>query len=227
MVRIEGQRGIVTIAFVGAVATAGDTSAPGLHGRGIPKRREIPVVVAQIANRIQNLAAGNGPLVINDSPGVSRPTAELLCVGVDCSVDQLMHVNVNCRAEETGPSRIVIPNGRRARVFIDSGNQFMVARLVDFQLGGDSARRTNVIYIDLVGPELVLEKAVPLKDPVLVALHEAGASLDVEPLVLFLDLLQAASSGDGDIPTPGLLPDPVMLFLEPIDSQRYRQIQLG
>ena len=73
----------------------------------------------------------------------------------------------------------------------------------------------------------MLEKVVPLEDPVLVAVHEACAGLDVELRVFLLDLLQLSRGIDSDVPASGLLADRFMIFLHAVDAQGHRDVETG
>src|SRR5215470_6299402 len=70
---IERKRGVVAVAFVRAETAIGDHFPAAFHGGRIPETREIPVIVAQIGDRIQNLAARNRPLIIDNRACGSGP----------------------------------------------------------------------------------------------------------------------------------------------------------
>src|SRR5438045_4731330 len=90
--RIEGKRRIVAVALVGAKTTIGDALAPCIHCRRVPEFGKIPVVVAEIRDRVQDLATRYGALIVNDRACGARPALKLGTSLESSPCDQLVHV---------------------------------------------------------------------------------------------------------------------------------------
>src|SRR5258706_247092 len=68
---------------------------------------------------------------------------------------------------------------------------------------------------------------VPVKNCVLIRIHEAGASLHVELRIRFLDRLQLACGIDCDVPGTWLLTNLFMRRLNTVDPERNSHVQFG
>src|SRR5204863_9505582 len=77
MCRIERQGRIVAVALMRAETAIGHAFTTRFHGRRIPQLRKIPIVRAQVRDGIENLAARDGTLIVNDGAGAARPALKL------------------------------------------------------------------------------------------------------------------------------------------------------
>src|SRR5262252_5387107 len=116
---IEWKRRIVAVAFVSAETSIGDALAAAVHCRGVPQFREIPIVVAKVCNRIQDFAAGYGTFVVDHGSGGTRPALKLRPTFKRRLRDQIVHVDIDCRFEETGIAAVIVLDGCVSRVFAD------------------------------------------------------------------------------------------------------------
>ena len=91
-----------------AKAAVSDTVTPGVHCGRVPEFREIPVIVAQIRDRIQDLAARHRAFIVDDCTRAPGPTLELRTSFESCLRDQLVHVDVDCRLEKTCVAPVVV-----------------------------------------------------------------------------------------------------------------------
>src|SRR5216117_1841827 len=104
--------------------------------------------------------------------------------------------------------------------------ELVISGFIDDQLLRAGRRWPDIVDIYFVRLQFVLQKVVPLEDPVLVAVHEAGAGLYIEPRVLFLDGLKLACGVDDDVPASRLLTDRVEVFLQAVDAKGDRHVQV-
>ena len=116
---IERKRRVVAVAFVRAEAAIGDFFAAGIHLRGIPELLKVPVVVAQIADAVQDLAARNRAFVVDDGAGGSGPALQLRPAFQRGLRDQFVHVDVDCGFEESGVAGVVVLDRGMPRIFAD------------------------------------------------------------------------------------------------------------
>src|SRR5262249_13879877 len=121
--------------------------------------------------------------------------------------------------------RVVVLDRRMSGIFADQMRESVVTILIDDELFGPSRWRPDVIEVDLVRLQIVLQEVVPIEDPLLIAVHEAGAGLDIELRVLFLDLLKLARGVDDSVPAPGLLTNRFVVFLHTVDAERDGDVQ--
>src|SRR5437879_11864892 len=91
--------------------------------------------------------------------------------------------------------------------------ELVISGFIDDQLLRAGRRWPDIVDIHFVRLQFVLQKVVPLEDAVLVAVHEAGAGLYIEPRVLFLDGLKIACGVDADVPASRLPQDRTVVFL--------------
>src|SRR5262249_9008187 len=103
--------------------------------------------------------------------------------------------------------------------------ELVISGFIDDQLLRAGRRWTDIVDIYFVRLQIVLQKVVPLEDPVLVAVYEAGAGLYIQPRVLFLDGLELAGGVDDDVPASRLLTDRVVVFLQAVDAEGDRHVQ--
>src|SRR5205809_1069630 len=103
--------------------------------------------------------------------------------------------------------------------------ELVISGFIDDQLLRARRRWSDIVDIYFVRLQFVLQKVVPLEDPVLVAVHEAGAGLYIEPRVLFLDGLKLACGVDDDVPASRLLTNRVVVFLQAVDAKGDRHVQ--
>src|SRR5262245_17438379 len=59
----------------------------------------------------------------------------------------------------------------------------------------------------------------------MVAVHEAGASLDIESGIFLLDRLKLSRGVDGDIPASRLLTDLFLIFFQAVDAEGNRHVE--
>ena len=226
VLRVERERRVIAVRLVRAEAPGLSFLAPLLHGGREPEFLEVPIVIAQIADRVEVLARGDGALVVDDPArraGVAGHLRLLLLLGAR---DQAVHVDVDGGLEETGVASVIVLDRRVARIGIDHVREFGVAPVVDVEFLGVGRGRADVVEVDFVGAQVILEKIVPFEDGVLIRVHEAGAGLDVEARVLALDRLQLARGVDGDVPRAGLLADLLVLVFEAVDAEGDRHVQV-
>src|SRR5437868_29911 len=77
VLRVEGQAGVVAVRLVRAEAAVGGLLAPGLHRLRVPERLEVPAVFAQVSDRLEVLARGDRPLIVDDCARRARVAGEL------------------------------------------------------------------------------------------------------------------------------------------------------
>src|SRR6266705_1332234 len=104
--------------------------------------------------------------------------------------------------------------------------ELVISGFIDDQLLRAGRRWPDIVDIHFVRLQFVLQKGVPLEDAVLVAVHEAGAGLYIEPRVMFLDGLKLACGVDDDVPASRLLTDRVVVFLQAVDAKGDRHVQV-
>src|SRR5262245_16717766 len=225
--RVERQRRVVAVRFVRTIAALFDLRAAGLQFGRIPQRPEIPIVIAQVSDRVEVFAAGHRALVVNHAAGRSGEAAQLGLVSLLGAGDQLVHVDVNGGLEIPAFALVMVFDHAAPRIFVDHRRKPAVARQVDVQLFGPRRRRADVVDVDLVGFEFVAQEVVPLEDPVLIRVHKAGAGLNVEPGGFALDRLELARRVNGLVPTPGLAANLLVLFLQTVDAERDGDVEPG
>ena len=99
--------------------------------------------------------------------------------------------------------------------------------MIDIELDGIGRWRSNIIKVHLVQASSRTSEVVPLKNRVLVGIHEARAGLTSIAGTPSFDRLKFASSIESRCPRNRALTDLLMLILESIDTQGHRHIKIG
>ena len=107
--------------------------APFLHGGRQPELLEVPIEVSEIGDRGEVLARRHSSLVVNNSTCRARVAFHLRFLRFLCLRDQVVHVNIDGRLEETGIATIVIFDRRMTRVVVNHARQLLVAGVIDVE----------------------------------------------------------------------------------------------
>src|SRR5215510_5872197 len=225
--RVERQRRVVAVRFVRAIAALFDLRAAGGELGRIPERPEIPIVIAQVADRVEVLATRHRAFVVDHAAGRPGEAAQLGLVALFGAGDQLMHVDVHGGLEIPAFALVMVFDHAAPRVFVDHRRKSAVARQVDVQLFAPRRGRADVVEVDLVGFEFVAQEVVPLEDAILVRVHKAGAGLNVEPGDFALDRLKLAGGVNGLVPTPDLAANLLVLFFQAVHAESDGDVEIG
>ena len=104
-----------------------------LHRRRQPELLEIPVEVAQVADRREVLAGRNSAFVVDHAAGSSRVTLHLRRLRFLRLRDQTVHVDIDRRLEEAGIAAVVVLDRGVTRIVVDHLRQLGVARMIDIE----------------------------------------------------------------------------------------------
>lgn len=155
-------------------------------------------------------------------PAKHRSWAFFLFLGFG---DEFVHVDVHGSLEGAIRPAVHVLGLSAARIFKDHLGQPPVTLKINVEFFGAGRRRTDVVDVDFVRPEVVLEKVIPLEQPVLVRVHHARAGLYVEPRQAFLQFLELPCRVNGPRPTARFLPNPVVVGFESVKAQRHGDVK--
>src|SRR5262249_26777671 len=225
--RVERQRRVIAVRFVRAIAALLNLRAAGVQFGRIPQRPEIPVIIAQVADRVEVLAARHRAFVVYHSACRSGEAAQLGLVSLFGAGDKLVHVDVHGGLEISTLALVMVFDHAAPRIIVDHRRKSAVALQVDVQLFGPCRRRADVVDVDLVGFEFVTQEVVPIEDASLVRIHKAGAGLNVEPGDFALDRLKSARRINGLIPASDLAANLLVLFFQAVNAERDGDVEPG
>src|SRR5688500_15210535 len=99
-----------------AEAPISDDVAASFHLRGVPKAAEVPIVIAKVVHALENFATRHGSLVIDHRARASGPALQLWPSLEGRLGNELVHVDVDRRLEESGIPGVIVLDGRMPRI---------------------------------------------------------------------------------------------------------------